>query len=105
MPRASATTRPASAVPRPPQKRPGHFHNATGRASVVADFEDREKRLLRNFDLTELFEALLAFALLSPQLSLAGDVAAVAFGCHVLPQSGDRLTGDDAGADRRLNRN
>ena len=41
----------------------------------------------------------------SKQLLLAGDVAAVALGQHVLAQRLDRLAGDDLAADGRLNGN
>src|SRR5450755_4914737 len=51
---------------------------------LFSDLQHREKSLLRNLDLADLFHALLAGLLLLEQLALARDVAAVAFGQHVL---------------------
>src|ERR1700721_4857591 len=59
-----------------------------------------EERLLRDFHTTQLFHALLALFLFLEQLALARDIAAVAFGEHVLAQ---RLHGgarDDRAAAR-----
>ena len=54
--------------------------------------------------MAEHLHALLAGLLLFEQLALTGDVAAVAFGEHVLAQCTDVLACDDARSDRRLNR-
>ena len=51
---------------------------------VVTGAEHRQERLLRDFDFAELLHPFLAFFLLSQQFAFAGDVAAVAFGGHVL---------------------
>src|SRR5690606_39747590 len=59
---------------------------------------------LGDFHLAELAHALLAFLLLLEQLALARDVAAVALGGDVLPERRDRLAGNDAAADRGLDR-
>src|SRR6266542_2708620 len=64
--------------------------------------EDRQERFLRDLDLADLLHALLALLLLLEQLPLAGDVAAVALGGHVLAHGLDGLAGDDAAADGRL---
>src|SRR3972149_7430835 len=55
---------------------------------VVADLQHRQERLLGNLDLSELLHPLFAFALLGPEFALAGDIAAVTFGGHVLAQGG-----------------
>src|ERR1700719_1953325 len=49
-----------------------------------ADLQYREKRLLRDLDLADLFHALFARLLLLEKLALARDVAAVAFGQDIL---------------------
>src|SRR5947207_12167740 len=67
-------------------------------------FQHREKRLLRDLDFPDALHPLLAFLLLLEQLALAADVAAVAFGEHVLAQRLDRFARDDATANRRLDR-
>src|SRR5215472_17541436 len=72
--------------------------------SAVAHLEGSNKRRLRDFDLGELTHPLLALFLLFEELSLAGHVAAIAFGEHVLAQRLDRFPRDDPPADRRLNR-
>src|SRR5918993_1114728 len=71
---------------------------------LLADLQHREEGFLRNLDGPELLHALLAFLLLLEQLALAGDVAAVALGQHVLADRLDRFAGDDPAADRRLDR-
>src|SRR5581483_11073410 len=63
-----------------------------------------DEGLLRDLHLAELAHALLALLLLLEQLALARDVPSVALGQHVLPQRADGLAGDDASADRRLDR-
>src|SRR3954464_10149744 len=73
-------------------------------AIFSAEIEDREEGLLRNLDAPYLLHALLALLLLLEELALAGDVAAVALGDHVLADRLDGLAGDDLGADRRLDR-
>src|SRR5437899_4966706 len=70
--------------------------------SLVADLEDREKRLLWNLDAADGLHPLLSGLLLFEELLLARDVAAVAFGEDVLAHRLDRLTGDDLRTDRRL---
>src|SRR3954453_17793274 len=69
---------------------------------LVAVVEDREERLLRDLDVADLLHPLLAFLLFLQELALAGDVAAVALGGHVLAQGRDRLAGDHAAADGGL---
>src|SRR6185503_16312066 len=64
--------------------------------TLLADLQYREKRLLRDLDLTHPFHALLAFLLLLEQFPLARDVAAIALRQDVLPQRLDRLARDDA---------
>src|SRR5437764_4508720 len=65
-------------------------------------FQHRQERFLRDLDLADALHSLLAFLLLLEQLPLARDVAAVAFGEHVLAQRLHRLARDDAAPDRRL---
>src|SRR5438105_5481995 len=68
----------------------------------LLNLEHREKRLLGNLDRADLLHALFPFALLLEQLALAGDVAAVALGRHILAQRPDRLARDHLRPDRRL---
>src|SRR6476660_4710300 len=69
-----------------------------------ADFQHREKGLLRDLDAADALHPLLAFLLLLEQLALPRNVAAVTLREHVLPQRLDRLTRDDPAADRGLDR-
>lgn len=55
-----------------------------GLFSILIHLEGGDKGFLRNFDLAELPHLLLAFLLLVEKLPLARDVAAIAFGGHVL---------------------
>src|SRR5215475_11555861 len=73
-------------------------------ALLSLDLQDREERLLRDLDGTDLLHPLLAGLLLLQQLALAGDIAAIALGEHVLAQRLHRLAGDDLRADGRLDR-
>src|SRR3954468_6220219 len=59
---------------------------------------------LRDLHVAHLAHALLALLLLLEELLLAAEVAAIALGQHVLAQRADRLAGDHAAADRRLDR-
>src|ERR1700741_1878521 len=72
--------------------------------SIRAHLRGGDEGFLRDLALAELAHALLALLLLVEELALAGGVAAVALGGHVLAQRADRLAGDDAAADRRLDR-
>src|SRR5688572_20836089 len=72
--------------------------------SILAYPEDRQECLLGNFHGAELLHALLPLLLLFEELALAGHVATVALGQHVLAQ---RLHGgarNDLAADRGLDR-
>src|SRR5687767_3379077 len=71
---------------------------------LVSDFQNRQERFLGNLDGADALHALLAFLLLLEQLALARNVSAVALGEHVLTEGLDRLAGDDARANRRLDR-
>src|SRR5258706_4593067 len=71
---------------------------------LLFHLKDGEERLLRDFDVAHLLHALLARLLLLEQLPLAGDVAAVALGEHVLPHRLDVFAGDDIRPDGRLHR-
>src|SRR6202035_798590 len=76
-----------------------------GAGSAVASdvhLEHGHECLLRNLHVAHPFHAALAFALLLEQLALPRDVAAVAFGKHVLAHGGHGLTGDDLATDRCL---
>ena len=66
--------------------------------------ERGDERLLGDLDAADHLHPLLALLLLLQQLALAGDVAAVALGEHVLADRADGLAGDDPGADRGLDR-
>src|SRR5882672_6956792 len=72
--------------------------------SPLVKAEHRHERLLRYLDRADPLHPSLAFLLLFQKLSLAGDVAAVALGQHVLPHRRDRLAGDHLAADRSLQR-
>src|SRR2546423_4798271 len=71
---------------------------------LAAYLQNRQKRFLRDLDVSQLLHALLAFFLFLEQLAFAGDVAAIAFREHVLAQRLDGGTGDDRAADGRLHR-
>src|SRR5450759_5722297 len=71
---------------------------------TLVKFEHRHECLLRNLNRTDPLHPLLAFLLLFQQLPLAGDVAAIALGKHVLPHRRNRLAGDHLAADGRLQR-
>src|SRR4051794_2883521 len=77
---------------------------ATLLAAVVAEFEHRQERLLRDLDAPDLLHPLLSLLLALEELALARDVAAVALGGHVLAEGLDGLAGDDVRADRGLDR-
>src|SRR5680860_553442 len=70
----------------------------------VAGGERGDERLLGDLDAADHLHPLLALLLLLQQLTLAGDVTAVALGQHVLADRADRLARDDARADRGMHR-
>src|SRR6478752_354696 len=74
-----------------------------GRPSVVQS-ERGHERLLGHLDAADLLHALLPLFLAIEELALAGDVAAVALGDDVLALRLHRFAGDDAPADRGLDR-
>src|SRR5690349_14319803 len=63
-----------------------------------------DERLLGDLDAADHLHPLLALLLLLQQLALAGDVAAVALGQHVLADGADVLPCDHPRPDRRLDR-
>src|SRR5919202_2810969 len=67
------------------------------------DLKDRQEGLLRDLHRAHLLHPLLSLLLLLEELPLAGDVAAVALGEHVLAQRLHGSARDHLGADRRLN--
>src|SRR4051812_38510134 len=71
---------------------------------IIPRFQNGQKCFLRNVDAADRFHAALAFFLLFEQFALPRDVAAVAFGGHVLAQGRDRFASDDPAADRGLDR-
>src|SRR4051794_33042931 len=71
--------------------------------SVVQPQRGHE-RLLGDLHAADLLHALLSLLLAVEELALARDVAAVALGDDVLALRLHRLAGDDAPADRRLDR-
>ena len=78
--------------------------SSCGGGLVAAEAEDGHEGFLRDLDVADHLHPLLALFLLLEQLALAGDVAAVALGEHVLAHRPDRLAGDDPAADRGLDR-
>src|SRR5262245_59155502 len=70
----------------------------------VLEPEGLDEGLLGDVDPPDGPHALLAFLLLLEQLALAGDVAPVELGRHVLAEGLHRLAGDHLAADRRLDR-
>ena len=73
------------------QRQRGRMQDSRTTGSGVCDdllihlrFKHGQKRLLRDFDFSELLHPLLAFFLLLQQLAFAGNVAAVALRGHVL---------------------
>src|SRR6476620_694095 len=76
----------------------------TRRPWSVVQAECGHERLLGNLDAPALLHALLPLLLAVEELALARDVAAVALGDDVLALRLHRLAGDDAPADRSLDR-
>src|SRR3984957_17841293 len=76
-----------------------------GSMGLLADLQNGQESLLRNFDLPHLLHALLPGLLLLEELALAGDVAAVALGQHVFAHRLDAGPRNDMGTDRRLHGN
>src|SRR5215831_11519760 len=74
------------------------------RSLFLPHLQYRQKGFLGDLDAADALHALLAFLLLLEQLALAGNVAAVALGEHVLAHRPYRLACDDAAPDRRLDR-
>src|SRR5579884_3796487 len=102
---AGATTcrTPASATEdRAPAVCPPANSKGSRASARLPKLQHRQERLLRHLDASHLLHPLLALLLLLEQLALAGDVAAVALGRHVLAVGLDRLAGHDARADRGL---
>ncbi len=62
------------------------LREASGSLLVLLRFQNRQKRLLRDFHFTELLHAFLTLFLLLEQFAFSGNVAAVAFRCHVLAE-------------------
>src|SRR5699024_6815567 len=71
-------------------------------SQLFIHFQNGQERLLGNLHATHLFHAFLAFLLFFQNLALAADIAAIAFGQHVLAQRLDRRARDDLRADGRL---
>src|SRR5581483_1608137 len=71
---------------------------------LFVHFQHGEEGLLRDLDLADALHALLAFLLFFEQLAFARDVAAVTLRQHVLAHRLDRLAGDHARTDGRLDR-
>src|SRR3954465_11766997 len=94
---------PAPRAPRP-QARRASAGSRWSSPLFVAQRQDGQERLLRPLDPPHLLHPPLARLLLLEQLALAGDVAAVALGDHVLAVGLDRLARDDVRADRGLDR-
>ena len=73
-------------------------------SALVPHTQRRNERLLRDAHASIFAHPLLAFLLLVEQLFLAADIAAIAFGRHVLAHRGDRFARDHLAADRGLDR-
>src|SRR5690606_22309931 len=80
---------------------PAHT-NMTPAALFIFNLQDSKKCFLRYLDVADLLHSFLARLLLLQEFLLAGDVAAVAFGQHVLAQRLHVFAGDDLGTDGRL---
>ena len=66
---------------------------------LLLDFHEGQEGFLRHFHKTNHLHLLLAFFLFFQEFPLAGDVAAIAFGHHVLSHGENIRTGDNLGAD------
>src|SRR5262245_4190356 len=75
---------------------------STAVSPSIVGLQHGQERFLRDLDLPDLFHALLAGSLFRPMPALAGDVAAVALGRHVLADGRDRFASDDSRPDRCL---
>src|SRR6478735_6751891 len=84
--------------------RRGSTKSSTTALLPLVHAEHRQERLLRDLDRPDPLHALLAFLLFLEQLALAGDVATVTLGQHVLAHRAHALAGDDIAADGRLDR-
>src|SRR5690242_16627458 len=73
-------------------------------SSPFANLEHSQERFLRDINSTDALHALLAFLLLFEQFALSRDVAAVAFGEHVLAHGRHGLARNYLRADCGLNR-
>src|SRR5438309_956399 len=73
-------------------------------ATLLVEAQSGNEGLLGDLHPPDVLHAPLAFLLALEQLSLAGDVAAIALGQDVLALGLDRLAGDDAAADGGLDR-
>src|SRR5688572_10682518 len=100
--RASMSHTPPVSAVRPTRMAAKSKSTGSGFLLFAVDLEHGEEGFLRNVDAADLFHPLLAFLLLLQELLLAGGVAAVALGQHVLAQRLDRGARDDRRADRGL---
>src|SRR6478609_2837478 len=78
------------------------FANPAENGLTAVHLQRGNEGRLWDLHVADLAHALLALLLLLEKLLLAADVAAVALRQHVLAQRADRLAGDHAAADRRL---
>src|SRR5207247_11370783 len=105
--RCTRTSRSRPAHPRQAPPRTARTQRASPAPRLpllLIEVEHGQERLLWHLDRADLLHPLLALLLLLEQLALAGDVAAVAFGEHVLPFRLHGLAGDHARTDRGLDR-
>src|SRR5262245_21899132 len=92
--------RPASVARWTPERRPRYARRAAKRGFLsLIGFQYCQEGLLRDLDHAHLLHALLALGLLLQQFALAGDVAAITLGRHVLAHRRDRLAGNHPAAD------
>src|SRR5438477_5829871 len=87
----------------------GTGRGGPGRAGAVSaplliEAKDGHEGFLGDVYVADALHAFFAFGLLLEELALAADVAAVALREDVLAHRADRLAGDDAAADRGLQR-
>src|SRR6185312_3083530 len=70
---------------------------------LFSNLQNREKRFLWNLDIADLLHALFTGFLLFQKLAFTRDIAAIAFGQHILAQRLDTFPGDNVRADGGLN--
>ena len=70
---------------------------------LFSNLQNREKRFLWNFDIADLLHAFFTGFLFFQKLAFTRDIAAIAFGQHILAQGLDTFPGDNVRAYGGLN--